>query len=417
MKKTASILQLLINFVLASFLAVAIDPVVGLSVAGIASLQFADQMNFLPNRFIGMFSSMFPVGSLPISMISGTPITFIKEKAKEAIIDPAFDDPELKDIHTIVPGIVADTQVAFMGRINKITRLDPGCGSGKVTKAIPLSEKFWTPKKMKVWSAQCADDLEQTFFVWGLNKGTDRKDLTKGQFAKYALELMTEAVTSDALRIAWFGDTAVDTTANGGTLLNASDIANYNQLDGFWKKIFAGVTGGTITKAYTIAANAQATTLLQDSVFEAATDEAYKIVNALLKKADKRLVGAKGRQVIYMTDSVWQKWLTEKETKLLDMSFVRQGEFYSTDKYRGVTIIALHFWDRWIRADFNDGTVSNLPHRAIYTLVENLQIGLDTASITDFRVWYNDDTEETNWKGLYKMDVQIPHDFFVDAAF
>lgn len=402
MKKTASILSYLMFTVLAIAVGIVIHPAAGLGLFGLNTLA--------------AFTGMMPTGVAFISMISGTPITFIKEKATEAIIDPAFDDPELSDIHTIVKGIVADTQVAFMGRINKVTRLDPGCGAGKVTKAVPLSEKFWAPKRMKVWSSQCSDDLEQTFFVWGLGKGIKRKDLSSGQFAKYALELMTSAVTEDALRIAWFGDTAVDTTANGGTLLNASDIANYNQLDGFWKKIFAGVTGGTIPK-YTIAANAQATTLLQDSVFEGVADIAYTIVNKLLKNADKRLVGAKGRQIIAVTDSIWQKWLTEKETKNMDMSFVRQGEFYSTDKYRGVTIIALHFWDRFIRADFTDGTVTTLPHRAIYTLIENLQIGLDTDSITDFKVWYNDDTEETNWKGLYKMDVQIPHDFMVSAAY
>lgn len=401
MKNTASILSLSFFLLLSLFLGIAIHPAVGVTVAAFSVL--------------GACTNMLPGGTLAISMISGTPITFIKKQAEKVIINPAFDDPELKDIHMIIPGIQSDTQVAFMGRISKVTKLDPGCGSGKTTKAISLSEKFWTMKRMKVWSSQCSDDLEQTFFVWGLKPGSQRKDLTSGDFAKYALELMTAAVKEDALRIAWFGDTAVDTVANGGTLLLAGDVAHYNQLDGFWKKIFTAVTGTTMTKAYTVTANAAGSFLLQDSTL--ATDEAYKAINALVKKADKRMDTVKGRKVIYLTDSMWQNWLDYKESKLIDSSFVRQGEYFSTDKYRGVTIVSLPFWDRWIRSDFQNGTVYNLPHRGLISYVENIQIGLDTASITDFRVWYNDDTEETNWKGLYKMDVQIPMDFLMTVFY
>jgi hypothetical protein len=402
MKKTSSIL----NFLLVSFCIL----LIGSSVdsPGLSALLFAGYGLNLKYGFM-------PKGVLSISMIAGEPITFVKKAATVAIIDPAFNDPELKDLHTIVPGIVADTQVAFMGRISKITKLDPGCGSGKTTKAIPLSEKTWQPKRMKIWSAQCSDDLEATFFVWGLDKGYKRKQLDSGEFAKYALEIMTSGVKEDALRSAWFGNTTVDEYGSGGTLLDAADIVHYNQLDGFWKKIFTAVGAGSMTNARAIAANSSASFVDQDD--DLAADEAYKTFNALLSKADPRLIGFKGKQVIYCTNSLWQNWLTYKETQSMDMSFVRQGEYYSTDKYRGVMIVNCHFMDRHIRADHQDGVVWDIPHRALYTLVENLQIGLDTESVADFKVWYNDDTEETNWKGLYKMDVQIPHDFLTIVAY
>src|SRR5690606_16462332 len=148
--------------------------------------------------------------------------------------------------------------IAFLGRIDKVTKADAGCGTGKQTRTIPMSEKFWDPVKLKIWLSFCEDDLENTFYVYLTNNGVDRRDVTTvSQFwTQWVMEVFGDAVNSDALRLAWFADTDIKKVTDGGVLSNTADVADYNQLDGFWKQIFAAVTAGK-TKRVTIDENAE----------------------------------------------------------------------------------------------------------------------------------------------------------------
>jgi hypothetical protein len=364
----------------------------------------------------GLFSAKILPGAVTIAggFIVGTPITFNGTEAKEAILDPAFEDPEVTEFHVIVDNIVTKTQIAYAGRISKITKKDAGCGNGKTTKTIPMSEKYWDPTPAKIWLTQCADDLEQTYFTWAMNTGIKRKDLTDTTFATFALELMTSAAKEDLIRFAWFGDTEIDEVAEGGTLGDAADIAYYDIINGFWKQIFAGVAANK-TVHITIDENAEANYNDQDNL---AADAAYKIFKGLMEKADKRLIGQPGKTII-CTDSLFQNWLAYKESKNLDLSFVRMDKYFSTDIYRGVKIVSFHAWDRHIRSDFDNGTKYNLPHRAILVDKPNLKIGIDSGvgGITDFEVFYDKVTELNHFKGGYKVDVKLIHEFMVAAAY
>lgn len=341
----------------------------------------------------------------------GTKITFNGEEAREGIIEPAFERPDLNAYITVVQDIVAKKQIAFLGRLNKVTKTDAGCGTGAQDKSIPMSEKFWEPERLKIWIRECADNLLGTFFVWGLNKGIQRKDLTQTDFWVYVMEVMSDATADDVQRIAWFGDKDADNVAGGGTIIDTSDVADYNQLNGFWKQIFVA----TAANHYDITENAGATFVDQDNL---ASDAALKIFRALLTtNADTRLKNRKDKFIL-CTTSIFENWLTYKETQSFDRSFERQENGYMTDVYRGVTIVAYDLWDRWIRADFQDGTAYYRPHRAICVTKDNLMLGLDAVnSLSGWEQWYNNDTEQNNMKGGYQADTKILFDFMVSAAY
>lgn len=358
------------------------------------------------------------MGSLPKgvayeSLITGTPITFNGKEATKGIILPGFQKPEMSLFHTVLTGIVAKMQVAYLPRISKITLKNEGCGTGLQSKTLTPTQMFWDPTPLKIWLSQCAFDLEQTFFTWGMKLGKDRGDLTATDFEDYILEIMPDGIQEDALRLAWLGDVDAAINADGGTLLNASDVDHYSQLDGFWKKIFAGVTATTI-KRVTIAENGDAT--FNDQL-DLAADAAYKMLKSMLTgNTDSRLKSERNKFVL-MTSTLWENWLSYKESQSLDRSFERQDKGYQTDVYRGVTLVSFDLWDRYIQADFQDGTAYHLPHRAILTTAANLQIGLDTDSIQALNVWYDQKEELNYFKGGYKMDVQIPHHFLIVAAY
>lgn len=405
--KTKLILSILINFLIGFTLACIVAFNTGLNlnpfVTGLAFVALSMVVGKLTN------------GNYAFSLITGTPITFTGGEAREAVIDPAFDKPELNLFHRVISGIVTGQRVGFLPRTNKITRTDDGCGTGVQSKDLVPTEKQWLPKRLKIWLQQCADDLENTFFVYGLKKGIQRKDLTSTTFEDYVLAILPDAIADDALRIFWFGDTDVkDFTQVGGTLLNVSDEANYNQLTGFWKRIFTGVTGLTIRR-YTEPANAQLTFALQDSVL--AADAAIKAMRGLLTGATDSRLKSRNDKVFIMTTSYWENWLAYKESQSFDRSFERQEMGFQTDMYRGIKMICFDLWDRYIRADFQDGTAYYLPHRMVLTIPDNLQIGVDTDNIQELKVFMDDTTELHNIKGGYKADTQIPYDYLIAVAY
>lgn len=351
-------------------------------------------------------------GGVAMNLITGAPITFNGTEAREGLVEPAYESPEFTEFMTIVNGIVAKQQIAFLGRLSKVTKLNDGCGSSPTNKTIPLTAKYWNPVSVEAWLTQCETDLEQTFFVWGAKKGIDREDLTGTDFSKFVIEIMTSAMREDALRFLWFGDTAADNITAGSFLNSDSDIPYYNTIDGFWKQIFAAVTGLTTTRV-TITENAGANYAAQALPAGAA----YAYLLAMVEQADPRLAADSGA-FIGVTQSMYNNWLATKESKSFDSSFARQDKAFKQDVFRGYPIYVMNFWDRNINADMNNGTKRISPHRAIMTTKENLLVGFDdSASATMADAWFNKETKINHMRGGYKLDAKIAYDFMVIAAY
>jgi hypothetical protein len=356
-----------------------------------------------------------------MSVVITPKITFNGKEATDGILEPAFGHPEFKSIMDVRQDIKAKEQIAFLGRISKVTKKDGGAGTGKQNRVLKMSQKYWDPQKMKIWVSLSEDEIEDTYFVWLTKTGVDRRNIEDHSqyYQQWVLEVFTEAAREDAMRIAWLGDTAVAKQSAGGTLSNDAEVSvdDYNQLDGLFKQIFAGVTAGTI-KYVEIAENDEATQAGQLALDD---NGAYLIYRAMINKADPRLKKQKD-QIILVTETLNTNRLDEKESKFPNVfeMIKRQDEQFNDDVYRSVPIISMQTtWDLNIQADFiSDTGVIDRPHRAVYTTVSNLVAGFDAiGGIDDFRTYFDEETETVNFKGLYKFDVKLLQEFLVVAAY
>lgn len=336
---------------------------------------------------------------------------------QDAIIEQAYNNPNINRIFTIYQGIVAKQQIVFLKNFFKISQVGTTCGESAITTTVPTSEKFWNPSDIKMHVSQCWADFRNMFVVWGMKNGINKYDLTDTDLETYKLQKMAEGGLEDMTRVVWFGDTAISHIAASpaGTLTRSADIVNYNWIDGIWKQIFTGVAGGTITR-YTITENAGVNYAAQLALN---ASRAYLTFKALYENADSRLRAAQNK-VILCTDSLYMNWLAYKETITVDNSFNRQEKEYVEDVFRSVTLIPYSLWDRWIRADF-DNTITTtyyLPHRAIMTTKENLGIGMDDETgVSNLRSHLDMTTDYYHIKGAYKLDAKLLEEYMITVAY
>lgn len=366
-----------------------------------------------------------------MAIINPAQLTFNGKEVRtfaEAVIAKLYTYPNINEYSTIVPNVKAKTQIALLGHLSKITRLDPGCGSGKYTPTIPMTEKFFNPADLKIWIVTCWKDFLATFMVYYEREFAKKPDLTVTEiFDQWLVDEVDNAMMEDAIRIAWFADTAIGASNLVG---GSGDVANYNQIDGYWKQIFAIMAANT-SQRVTITKNAAATYVLQQFT-QTDTDNrvATGIFQSLIFGADTRLRSAPDG-IILATQSLADQYLKERMSySNIPESYMRvetgntntNGLFYI--EIMGVKIYVISQWDRVIQGDLLNTTYSGaayyLPHRAVYTTKTNLQQSLDGGDLNDsavWNIWYSQDDETSNIKGLYKTDVKVVEDYMVRAAY
>lgn len=344
-----------------------------------------------------------------------TDLTFNGVEARDLILGPAFARPLARAIMTIHEGIKAKMIVAFAERISKITHLDEGCGSTPGATAIRATQKTWNPRGQEMWVAECYTNLYNTYLTWGLGVGYDRPNLEKATISvdgvernlwtEFVLELMQDAAAEDFLRITFLADE----TITAARLTNgAGDVKNYNQVDGFFKQVFA-IVGA---RKYAIAANAGAA-----GAQDLPAEESRRIFNALATKADPRLKSDPNR-VYLTTQSVLENWMDYRESKNLETSFAEEAEGTTNYKYRGVGIYGLEFLDRHLAADFTIAGRVDLPHRVLFTTTANLAAGVDAeGAIQGFESHYEWVAKKMHLRGMYMLDALVMRDYLVAAAY
>jgi hypothetical protein len=355
-----------------------------------------------------------------MAIITPANLTFNGKEVRsfaEAVIESLYDYPLLNQYMTVVGGIKAKQQIALIGHLHKITRLDPGCGQGQYTPNIPMSEKFWNPADLKIWLNMCWKDFLATFMVYYENVKTEKADLTTTQiFSEWLVMDVDNAANEDITRIAWFADTAV----GSGNLAAGVAVADYNQIDGLWKQIFA-IAAANPAQRVTIAENAGVSkTLQQFDGTDVTNKTATGYFQDLIFKADTRL-RSRADGIILATRSLTDEYIRERMSFTnIDMSYTRLETGILTLQIMGVPVYVIDQWDRVIQGDLVNTTTYNIPHRAVYTVKSNLQVGIDGPSGNDFTDWdvfFDKMTETSNIKGLYKMDAKVIENYLLQVAY
>jgi hypothetical protein len=325
--------------------------------------------------------------------------------------------------HQIQNDIVARQQIVFLGTLDKVTKADAGCGTSAVNHNIPMTEKYWDPKPVEVWVDECATNLEESFWVWGLGKGYKKYDLTQAEanshFQEFIMDRLPKGMKKDLMRIVWFNDVNAghaDET-NSGIITPGVDLDDYNIIDGLWPQIYDAV-GADNSRRTPILKNAQVT--YTNQAFNA-SDTTNKVASGifrdLIQQADRRL-RAKTDKIIICTRSLADQYENELESEQVDASFEMITEGVSVLKRKGVTIYAFDFWDDVIQSDMDNGTHYFQPHRALLTVRQNIPIGFDSREMAaTLEQWYERKDKKTNWRGNYKIDTKLLQSYYFQAAY
>lgn len=338
----------------------------------------------------------------------------------EAIMTEAFESPSLNEFHTIVTGIEAKQQIAILGLFGLVGKTSTGCAPDENPGQITNSQKFWNPAYIEDRFAQCWKDLKATFFIWGLKHGVKKADLTSTDFANFLEDRLKIALKESVFRIAWFSDTAIANynDSPAGVLKNGISEAYFNAIEGLWKQIFAIMTAAP--KQYVaISKNTGANYAAQEFDDTDTTNQVVtKMFRKMLTKADTRL-SEQSNPVFVVTKSVADQYQSERlQATGIEPAYTRVEDGWDVLKVGGKTIHAFSFWDRMIQSYFDSGTKYHLPHRAILTTVENIQIGTEEESnLAELNPFYDETLKKYYVDFGYNIDSKIIEDYKLMAAY
>ncbi len=341
----------------------------------------------------------------------------------ETVFEGFFNKPQLALFHKIVPGIKAKKQVIILGAFTGLLGLGDGtCDPEPNDAGFDVSQKFWEPATISDRIARCwtgDGGLQDTFFLWGTKNGIAKSDLTGTDYFNFLADILSDALAEAILRLAHFGDVDADTYANSGVLTNGTPLAAFNRIDGYWVQIFAIVAADADRKTTSFTTkNAAASYALQAFT---STDITNRVVTAALAQleydADYRLRDAADK-VIIVTQSVGDQYRRELEAASVAFTLDLVTDGITVLKRAGMEVIIFNFWDRMIKAYFNNGTKYYLPHRAILTTKTNLQIGTEEESnFSEFDAFHDKVSKKSIIDFQFNEDAKIGLDHLIQAAY
>lgn len=366
------------------------------------------------------------------NIINAADLTFNGEEIKdisEGIMEQVFAKPAINELLTPYSGIKAKKQIAFLGRLSGLVGQKhdaSSCSPIENDGTITNTEKFWNPAYIDDRFSECWDDLLETFFVYGLKNGVAKGDLTSTEFGMFFVERYQDAIAEMFHRLVWFGDTAADDTAGGGTFVTAGFVAKrWNAFDGIWKQLYAIVAGNASRKTTGLTAkNAELT--FADQAFDAADTTANMVTTTLqnlIFEADYRLRD-NANKVIIVTQSVADQYVRELEAAAgngIPVAFEYLQDGITVMKRMGVTIYAFSFWDRMIQGYKRTiGTELNyyLPHRMLLTTKENLAFGTEEeGNLSEVDIFYDKKEKKTYFDFGANLDAKVLEDYMIQVAY
>lgn len=373
-------------------------------------------------------ASAFVVSTLPTNsnfanlLFTPSDLTFSPEEVRslqECVFEDVYENPEINKFHKVVPGIVSGKQIALLGLLGMVGKSGKGCDPTSDNVSFGVSEKFWAPASNSIRLEACGKDFLDSFFVWGMNKGIKKADLTNTDFFAFVQERLAFANLEALFRIAWFADTdAADVDASPAGILTAgTDETLFNHIDGIWKQIYA-IVATTAARRVTITKNAGVSYSAQE--FDT-TDTTNKVVSGYLQtmrfSADYRLRG-KANLIYVATQSVVDQY--EKELTNANVAYTteRLENGMTILKSGSIEVYGWNLWDRIIRENFDNGTTYYQPHRIVLTTTDNIQLGLeDEGAFKGVDAFYDKKSKKNFIDVEYTLDAKLVQDYLVVAAY
>ena len=141
-------------------------------------------------------------------------------------------------------------------------------------------------------------------------------------------------------------------------------------------------------------------------------------LSACRTDADERL-SDRDDTIFIVTKSIYDQYLRElKSYTNIEQSFQLNIDGKRELMFDGVPVRKFSFMDRTIKAYFNNGTVTYQPHRIVYTVKNNLQIGVESEeALNGMDVFYDKKTKLNILDAEFLMDVKVVEDYMIAVAY
>lgn len=336
---------------------------------------------------------------------------FIKDIREIAISKLFYEDTS--NFFNIVPGIKGGQQVAALKGIEYVTRKSQGCGGNALSPKFPAISQFWEPQLAEVKIKYCYDEFMGYFTQWGLNNGYKIKDLEETELVLFIQELIVDAMKQDMQRLVLFGD---ENIAAQDVLADANKAQFYDVVKkGLIPTLQYFKTIGELEENFvTLDKNTG------NSQFDLEKDYALNVFEEVVDVDDF------DGNITLTSNKLFKNY--KNFFKLLAGVGVESSKREIQDgiqrlKVDNEELTPIKNYDRWRKNDFqkDDGAgnlVTHLPHFAIHTKKEHLQVGVDdTASLENLTLEYiGGDQEEFFIKGNYMIDFKMANPFEFKAA-
>jgi len=360
------------------------------------------------------------------SAINNGTFTFNPEELKDwakVINELTFNDPALTSLHDIEQGIKYKQQIVFAGKIGLLGKKIADCTPSEIA-GITLAQKFWEPTLEDFRLKQCSADVNQQDKLVNqyAKVNPDFYNIIEGSqstVGDFLVASVLEAVKENIFWKVWFDDKNASTfedSDGSNTFTNGTDVTYFTGFDGLFKQIFteigSGVDGG---KYFTsITKNAGASYALQ----ALASGDAIAVFKSAWNKADSRLRGMAGAKFM-VTRSLYDGLVNDLEATQNTGGFTQTNEGgMSVLRYRGVEVVMVELWDRFIDAYQNNGTKWNIPHRLVLSVPMNLKIGTpsegDSGTVDAF---YDRVTKQNYIDGAYGLDAKFMEPYLASVAY
>lgn len=315
---------------------------------------------------------------------------------RELIFLKLLENKNLNEICRIIPDQENGKKVGLLRGFGMLGKADQGCNPTYSNSVASTSEQTWEIKEWEIAEKVCYTELAGTLAERARRKGVDIANLTGTFYIDNILyPMLDEAIKEMLLRFAFFGDKNASVynadTNPTGTLKSGMDADHFKLIDGFWTRIFAAVTAGTISRT-TIAANSQSSKANQKSAFTTSGVATSLFLN-VMEDASFELQEAQN-QLFLISKRTWNAWKNDVRNK--NNGSEGQWETWfngiTVGEIEGVRTIVLPFWDKMIDTALQNVTNVNaweMPYRVIYTTADNLLVGTsDSGALQSIDYWF-----------------------------
>jgi len=339
----------------------------------------------------------------------------------ELIFLDLIEPGKLDQILDINLGVRDGKKVAVVHAMPEVMVAMQGCGPTYGNHEIPTTELEWEIDGFGIYEKICANDIIGSIMKYMRDKGINSDDLTQDVFVTNILRPMLEdKIVEEIFRMAIFGDktlTVYDANDNTtGKLETTKVAANWNFMNGIWKRIEDGVAAqSNPIKRVTISQNATATYALQNAFITTAGAAKQVLLNMKIQ-ANTKLRTAKDRQFVVtqsFADAIEYDMLVNNNSANFNLPFTELFAGIKFTEILGEKVIVVPQLDAIINSCFVNTdyphAAAYLPHRAIFYSLQNLKWGTESGgldnkgkvippSFAELKVWYDETSENTYFK-------------------